>query len=154
MLAFTSFDEDSANEFAREYERVFYAADHEALASVYGENARLIGQGMDVVEGRPAIAQFWKQACAGARAIGLKRSIHHDVVQSSGDMGYLQGRVLLEIPSGAETARITSRYLALWRREPDGIWRIAVDISNTDVSPETGKLAYGVSQEQGAAAER
>jgi uncharacterized protein (TIGR02246 family) len=148
MFALTSFDIDTAHEFARYYERVFYAGDYEAMAAMYTDDGRLIAQGMDVMVGRAAIEQFWKQACARSRAVGMKRSIHHDLVDSSGDVGYQHGRVVLEIPAGTESNTITSRYLALWRRQADGLWRIALDISNTDVSPESGRLAYGVSLRQ------
>jgi ketosteroid isomerase-like protein len=115
------------------------------MASVYAADARLLAQGSEPIEGRPAVEEFWKRAIAGAGALGVRRSIHQDEVASSGDLGYQRGTVRLQIPTAEGSKTITSRYLTLWRREPDGVWRITIDISNTDIPVQSGQPAYGAS---------
>ncbi|WP_158578768.1 YybH family protein [Spongiactinospora rosea] len=142
----TRFDVDSTLRFGREFEEAFYRGDHRALASVYAEGARLIAQGTAPVVGRPAIAEFWKSACARARKLGMRRTILHDEQDTSGDLAYMRSRTILKIPAKkGKPITITARAVTTWRREADGVWRMTVDLSNTDVSLESGELPYGTS---------
>lgn len=141
----TRFDVESTLRFGHEFEEAFYRGDHKALASVYAEDARLIAQGTAPVVGRKAIEEFWKSACKRARALGMKRAILHDELDRSGDLGYMRSRTLLEIPTKqGKPLKITARAVTTWKREADGVWRMTVDLSNTDISLESGKTPYGV----------
>lgn len=64
----------------------------------------------------------------GGRLAGMKRSIQIHEACASGDLGYTQSTVTLQ--NGGDPAKIVIRGVCIWRREPDGTWRIAHDISN------------------------
>ena len=66
---------------------------------------------------------------------------------TSGDLGYTQSTVTLQI--GGHPAKIVIRDVCVWRREPDGIWRIAHDISNRGEQLHPGEQPYGVTISQG-----
>ena len=145
MHAMTDFNTGAAERFARDYEQAFYRGDHEELASAYMQDARLVAQDMEPIVGRRAIEGFWKQACERARSVDMRRSIRHDDVERSGDLGYMLSIVRLEIPApGSRPLGITSRSVTVWRREPDGVWRMAIDLSNRKEPMEPGQFAYGV----------
>ena len=58
----------------------------------------------------------------------------HGAVASSGDVGWTTGRyeVRKTGADGAITVLSTGRYLTVWRRQPDGTWKVEADIGNPD----------------------
>jgi ketosteroid isomerase-like protein len=142
MYSMISLDIDTAQEFARDFEDVFYQGDYRAMASVYTADAKLFAEGAPLVEGRLAIEEFWMQGCERGRLAGMKRSIQIHEAGASGDLGYTQSTVALQI--GSQPEEILIRGVCLWRREPDGIWRIAHDISNRGEQLRRGEQPYGV----------
>jgi ketosteroid isomerase-like protein len=72
----------------------------------------------------------------------VKRSIQIHEARASGDLGYTQSTVTLHI--GGQPAEIAIRGVCVWRREPDGVWRIAHDISNRGEQLHPGEHPYGV----------
>jgi uncharacterized protein (TIGR02246 family) len=126
MSGLADLERETVRDFAGYWETVFNEGDHRALAAYYAVDARLIATQTETVVGRPAIEQFWRAACAGANAAGARRTVQVEDAGSDGELGYLRGTVVLARGEAATTVR----YLTLWRRQEDGRWRIAVDISN------------------------
>jgi ketosteroid isomerase-like protein len=146
MYTMTRLDTDSAQAFARDFEEVFYQGDYRGMAAVYTADGKLFAEGAPVVEGRPAIEEFWKQGCERGRLAAMKRSIQIHEAWASGDLGYTESTVTLHI--GRDSAKIEIRGVCVWRREPDGIWRITHDISNRGDQLHPGEQPYGVSISQ------
>ncbi|HEX2781836.1 MAG TPA: DUF4440 domain-containing protein [Gemmatimonadaceae bacterium] len=59
------------------------------------------------------------------------------VIAASGDIGYTIGhsKVSQKHPDGTVTVRSTGRYVTIWRRQPDGSWKVELDTGNTDPKP-------------------
>ncbi|WP_165423413.1 YybH family protein [Ktedonosporobacter rubrisoli] len=144
-LAMTTFDKQSSEQFGRAYEKTFYDGDYIAMASVYTADAKLLIEDGEIIEGREAIADFWKAACARAQKVQMKRSIRDDELESSGDLGYKRNTVTLEIPTrDGKTVTHVIKSITVWKREADGVWRIVQDISNRNAPLDPGQFAYGV----------
>jgi ketosteroid isomerase-like protein len=62
MYTMTRLDASSAQEFARDFEDVFYQGNYQDMAAAYTADGKLFAEGAPVIEGRPAIEEFWKQA--------------------------------------------------------------------------------------------
>jgi uncharacterized protein (TIGR02246 family) len=145
MLAITKFDMESSEQFGREFEKMFYEGDYKAMASVYTVDAKLLIEDGDIIQGRQAIENFWKAACARANAVHMKRTIQDDEIESSGDLGYKRNTVTLDIPTkGGNTVTHVIKSITVWKREADGVWRIAQDISNRNAPLDLGQITYGV----------
>jgi ketosteroid isomerase-like protein len=123
-LAAFSFQE--LEQFTRVFEELFDAGDPEAMTSYYASDARLMSEGMEPIQGHAAIGQFWRVAIARAAAARARRTIQLHESSSSGDLGYALCTVQVEIPAGNA---ISVWDATIWQRDPDGAWRIAVDIS-------------------------
>jgi len=136
------FLEHHRHPLAAELEDVFYQCDYRGMAAVYTADAKLFAESAPVVEGRPAIEEFWKQGCEQGRLARMKRSIQIHEARASSDLGYSQSTVTLEIDG--QPAKILIRGVCVWRREPDGIWRITHDISNRGEQRYPGEQPYGV----------
>jgi ketosteroid isomerase-like protein len=57
-------------------------------------------------------------------------------IAASGDLGYTIGR--WEFTGAEGSAR--GSYVTIWRRQPDGSWKVVVDIGDVD-APEGGAAA-------------
>jgi len=59
------------------------------------------------------------------------------IVAASGDVGYTLGHweSVLKTPAGDSTLG-RGNYVTIWRRQPDGTWKVTVDIGNQAEEPE------------------
>jgi ketosteroid isomerase-like protein len=108
------------------------------MTAYYTEDAQLIGDGFQPVQGHDAISQFWRSAITRAAAAGARRTIRLHESSCSGDLGYALCTVTVKIPPAdsaagpaatGTAASIAVRDATIWQRDPGGTWRIAVDIS-------------------------
>ena len=55
---------------------------------------------------------------------------------ASADLGYTIGRweLVTRDPDGGTTSSASGNYVTIWRRDPDGSWKVAVDIGNKDAA--------------------
>ncbi len=129
MATLATLEKQEVEQFAREFERLFYQGDFAAMASFYTEDAQLLVEDQELIQGRPAISRFWQAACQAAN--NMKRSIEVQEIHVSDTLGYLRGTVTLQFPVGSRPVTTYSvKYITIWKRETNGAWRLAVDISN------------------------
>ncbi len=84
--------------------------------------------GKDVARGRDAVSKAWLPLFTD-RSLFLKWHPTQVEVSSSGDLGYSIGdyeRISKDAQGNPATA--TGSYVSIWRRKPDGKWKIVVDI--------------------------
>ena len=119
-------DEPTAAELAAELEatELAFAAtmadrDHDAFRSFLAEEAVFFGRGGEI-RGRNAVAAAWKPLFEGARAPFAWRPDSATVLDS-GTLGLTSGPVLA--PDGTRVGTFNS----VWRREPDGSWKVVFD---------------------------
>jgi ketosteroid isomerase-like protein len=127
MTSLTSLDINEVKEFIRRFEELFNSGDAAGMAACYSDDARLLAENIELIQGRADIERFWRYAIARARAAHAVRTISLDEVSSSGDLGYMLGTVTVRIPDGPQ---LITKYAVIWQRDADGRWRIAVDSSS------------------------
>lgn len=95
------------------------ARDHEAFASFIAPDAIFFG-GQGPLRGRAAVVEAWARFFVGPNA---PFSWRPEVVQvvDSGTLALTSGPV--RDPTGKQTGTFNS----IWRREPDGRWRVVFD---------------------------
>ena len=124
-MSLPTFDEPAIKGFAREFEQLFYGDGAAAMTEYYTEDGQIMADGMRPIRGRAAIAEFWRTAIGRATAAGARRTIEMHEWSSSGDLGYVLCTVTVDIGEIA----VAVWDATIWRRDGDGLWRIAVDIS-------------------------
>jgi uncharacterized protein (TIGR02246 family) len=107
---------EAADRLASLWAKAYNAGDAEALAALYADGAELATQPSGSVQGRDAIAVFWKDDFGGAKP---STSLTLTDVYVAGDLAHLEGKY--EVTDKGKTT--TGRYVQLWMREADG-WRI------------------------------
>ncbi|NIP60886.1 MAG: DUF4440 domain-containing protein [Gemmatimonadetes bacterium] len=107
-------------------EDLFAAGDMVAAAArIYTEDATILPPGGPVISGRSAIADFWSGATEqmGASAVDL---VTDELVPLTSDAAYEIGHAVIETDGGP----VEVKYVVIWRRGDDGLWRWHVDIWN------------------------
>jgi uncharacterized protein (TIGR02246 family) len=98
------------------------------IASVYAPDARLLPPGAEPVTG-PAIEQFW----AGLLNAGVSGgALHTRTLEEHGDVAIEEGHYEMEVGGSVVDA---GTYVVVHRRQPDGSWRVGIDIFNSDRPP-------------------
>lgn len=80
-----------------------------------------------------------RDALAAVRGMTLDWAPTDGAVSASGDLGYTWGTWEATVPD-VETGGVevsTGRYVTVWRRDPDGSWRVALDMGNDGAPPES-----------------
>jgi ketosteroid isomerase-like protein len=109
----------------------FESADPPAWVEFYTEDAVFVGPGAPAIEGRSALL-------AVAPQLGLSVEIVPDSTLGTDDCGDAGTRELVQqctrtgLPESSTTLP-GRRFLMVWRREPDGRWRIARELLNEDI---------------------
>jgi uncharacterized protein (TIGR02246 family) len=104
-------------------------ADGAAIAALYTDDATLLPPDMDAIQGRSGIETFWK----GGLQMGIKDAVLTTVnVAGGGDLAYEIGKFALKIqPEGKEPLEQKGKYVVVWKKTPDGAWKLHVDIWNS-----------------------
>ncbi|HUR95690.1 MAG TPA: SgcJ/EcaC family oxidoreductase [Gemmatimonadales bacterium] len=110
-----------------EYRAAFLAMDAARLANVYDPRGARLGERGEVVRGRSAIAR--DVAAFVAKAGPVTVTIETAQVWTIDDTAYETGAWSYTYhPKDAAEQRIGGRYVTLWRRQPDGGWKIWADM--------------------------
>ncbi len=148
-LGCTAAVETSGQDINLEAERALLLETDRALAEVYStsetpldtifasftDDARVLAPDIPMAEGWDASrAVFAKlEALPG---YSLKYSPAIADVGGAADLGYTIGTYHMKLPgSDGSIVEIDGKYLSIWKRQPDGNWKIAVDIFTTDGPP-------------------
>jgi ketosteroid isomerase-like protein len=98
------------------------------LASVYSSDARLLPPGSDMATGQ-GIQAYWQHVMDMGVTGGRLETASLD---ERGDLAVEVGRY--EMHAGSDVVD-EGKYVVIHRRQPDGEWKYAVDIWNSDRSP-------------------
>ena len=95
------------------------------VAGIYADDARILMPGRPVISGKSEILAFYKAALDGpVEAITLDTTY----IDVSGDLAYGFGtNTILLKPAGEARREEKGKYVAVYRRQPAGDWKIVVD---------------------------
>ena len=110
------------------------AGDAATLASYYTEDARLLPPNSEMIEGRASVEAYW----AGGFQMGIKDVVLTTVdVMGMGDLVCEIGTAKISVqPEGMDALEDMAKYLVIWKKGDDGMWRLHVDIWNSSLPAE------------------
>jgi ketosteroid isomerase-like protein len=114
-------------EMDEEFVRALAAKDPGRLADAfYSEDARLLPENQPASVGHVAIREFWEAACAAGLS-GVALDTAH--VEVSGNLAYaVGGYAAVLAPPGGPDARITGKYLVIYRRHDAVRWKVVAQM--------------------------
>ena len=105
----------------------------------YADDAVLMPAAEPLISGKPAIAAEWKHILSIPQLENLSK-LGRAEVSSAGDLAYTMGsyRSRMMGESGVLVDE-PGKWLSIWKKQPDGKWRIIVETYNTDIPPPDHK---------------
>jgi ketosteroid isomerase-like protein len=106
----------------------FESAGLTAWVDFYTDDAAFVGPGVPAIEGRRALLDLAPQLSISSMEIVADSTLGADGFAATlGRASWVSG------PKGSDAPRVRRRFLMVWRREPDGRWRIAPELLNEGV---------------------
>jgi ketosteroid isomerase-like protein len=108
--------------------------DVDRILSFWADDARVFAPGLPAFSGKAALRSYVEGALA-IPGFHITWITSEASLSPDGHFAYVLSRNAVTMP-GAEGRPVTTngRAVTLWRREPDGTWRCAVDIWNDEPS--------------------
>ena len=107
------------------------AKDLEQTLSFYAEDAVLLAPNAPAAVGRPAVRAAWIEEFKDP-ANSLSWRAEAVAVSRSGELAYARGSYDATYTSGGRAVREHGKYLAVWKKQPNGAWRVVADMYNAD----------------------
>ena len=95
--------------------------DEAALRSIYTREAVIVEADGNIIRGRDAIAQHFKQILAGGAVLSFK--VTTITFRTEGQISYAGGFEDIEVKSVNASRHYRNRFLVVLLRGPDGVWR-------------------------------
>lgn len=126
-------DEAAIRAASAEWSKVAQARDLDKSVSYYADDAIYCVDKGALVKGKDNIRLAWKDALAPA-APTLSFATTFVEVARSGDIAYEYGTydLVAEVKKGKPTDE-KGKYVTVWKKQPDGTWKVVADIDNTGV---------------------
>jgi ketosteroid isomerase-like protein len=105
------------------------------VAACYADDAVVLLPNLPIVRGCGQIRELFRELSeAGVGDVVRETTFLH----AAGDLGYGIGSQTTTLrPSGSEASPVIGKYLLIYRRQADGIWKIVADMFNSDLPTAT-----------------
>ena len=110
------------------FSQALVAGDIDTAVSIYAENGVAAPSGLDFIRGREALRTYWTPAPDSDLIRHAATPIA--IVVDGGhafDWGYYSGTTIMQ----GEERSFRGKYVIVWRREEDGVWRMVQDMWNS-----------------------
>jgi len=113
--------------------------DVDRIAAHYADDGNLIVPNAPMMTGKDAIGKGMKDALADPNWSLALQAVQVEVSRG-GDLGYTRGTYVLTAtdPPSKKVATEKGRFVAIFRKQPDGAWKAIQDINNAE-APATTK---------------
>lgn len=103
--------------------------DTDRFLSYFAPDATMYPPGMALVSGPGPIREMWVQL-SSTPGFALEFTPSKAEVSASGDIGYTTGTYKSTMAGATENGK----YVTVWKKQPDGNWKVVEDIFNADAS--------------------
>jgi len=119
-------------QLSKEWSEVASTGDVQKTVSYWTDDAFVMSAGQPPLNGKPAIRQMVEESykMPGFRISWQPQSVE---VSESGDMAYMiENSQVSFTDSTGKPVTVKNKAVSIWRKQPDGSWKNAVDISTPD----------------------
>ena len=126
-----SADEQAIRAANAQWSQAAGAKDLEGTLSFYADDAVLLWPNSPPAVGKQAVRAAWIEEFKDP-AYSLSWGIEEVVVSRSGDLAYARGSYDATYTPAGYAVREHGKFLVIWKKQPGGAWRVAVDTDNAD----------------------
>ena len=122
---------------SEQFTAAYNSMDAAAMAATYADDAIMMDPNQAAIEGRQAIqAAYEARSKESAGKVALAAALTPLETQVAGDWAYDRGNYTITVtPKSGKPMEISAKYLTIYKRQPDGSWKIYRDISNRNTPP-------------------
>lgn len=126
-------DERAIRDLDAEWAKAAAAKNLDQVMTVFTDDASLFLPNEPIAMGKPAIRVEWTKLTSNP-GYALSFSPSRVDVAKAGDMAYEFGvyNLMLTGPDG-KPINDRGKYVAVWKKQPDGKWKVVADIINSDL---------------------
>jgi ketosteroid isomerase-like protein len=124
-------EEERNNLLAADREWSQTTKDADKFVSYFAPDASIYAPGMPLVTGTDEIRKAYTEM-SSAPGFSLSWTPTKADVGAGGDIGYTTGTYQAVMGGPAEKGK----YVTVWKKQPDGAWKVAEDIFNADSAPQ------------------
>jgi uncharacterized protein (TIGR02246 family) len=121
-------------QLSKEWSQAASTGDVEKIVSYWADDAIVMSAGQPVFSGKPAIRKMVEESykMPGFRISWQPQRV---VVSESGDMAYLMENSQISFTdSTGKPVTMNNKAVSIWRKQVDGSWKNAVDISTPEMT--------------------
>jgi len=121
-------------QLSKEWSQTIATKDVDKIVSYWADNAFLMQEGQPPLQGKQAIRQMVEESfkIPGFNISWQPQSVE---VSDNGDMAYIIENAQVSFTdSTGKPITINNKAVSIWRKQPDGTWKNAVDFSTADPS--------------------
>jgi len=121
-------------EVRAKYEAAYNAADAAAVVALYTDDAISLPDHHLALEGKAAIQNYLQGIYKRYVVVMTYMPIDTEV---AGDLGYEHGTYIIKVTpkAGGDTVNDDGKYVMIFKRGGDGVWRIRHDMDNSNRPP-------------------
>jgi ketosteroid isomerase-like protein len=109
----------------------FIKGDADKLAEMYTDSAKLSPNGSRFIIGRDSIKSFWKEDFKSSKVLKMETLVL--TINGDGNYIYETGKAFSEILYNDSVYHARVKYINVWRKQPNGDYKLDVDFWNKDV---------------------
>lgn len=131
----TSEDVATLTKLDDDWSKALAAKDVEKTVSYYADDALMMPPNIPTLTGKDSIRTLWKSLLEAPGFAGGWKATKVEVARS-GDLAYVSGNYeLTGMNDRGESMTDKGKYLAVWKKQPDGGWKCAANMFHSDMSP-------------------
>jgi uncharacterized protein (TIGR02246 family) len=130
----TKAEGEKVMQLSKEWSKAASNRDVEKVVGYWADDAIVISAGEPILSGKQAIRQMVEESYK-MPGFGISWQPQSVVVSESGDMAYiLENSQISFTDSTGKPITINNKAVSIWRKQTNGTWKNAVDISTPDTS--------------------
>ena len=130
-------DTTAINALGDHFAAAYNSSNAAAMAATYADDAIMMDPGQAAIEGKQAI-QATYEARSKENAGKIVRTMAFTTLETqvAGDWAFDRGNLTVTVtPKSGQPTEESVKYLTIYKRQPDGSWKIYRDISNSNNPP-------------------
>jgi ketosteroid isomerase-like protein len=108
------------------------AKDLEGFLGYFAPDAVVLAPHLPQMNGSGAIRE-WATTSFNFPGFAVTWSVTSAEVAEAGDIGYTLGNFTFEVDFGGSPLKDSGKYATIWKKQPDGSWKVAVDAFNSEL---------------------
>ena len=126
-------DERAIRDIETDWNKAVAAKDVERSISCYSDDASVFLSNQPIMTGKAAIRAYYTKFLSTPGFALSIQTVKVEVARN-GDLAYVHGTYVMST-DGSKGQPITDKgkYVGVYRKGPDGIWKVVADISNSDL---------------------